>query len=623
MKIPGQHARRKSCGKPGSSHGRWRALLTTLLAFVAHSADSFAALDKQSANIPAPLVDFLAPQKAPADAALTPEGERKAEAMASFIMGLLHEQEGDQKKMIEALQRAVDLETGNSILAERLAYEYLRMNDVPAAIGVLKDAIAANPSEHRLLLQLASLYSQSLGRHDTAFDYASKARKLAPTDPDVFETILMINLSAGDRNAGRRTIRETLSLKHKEPEFWIGCAQVSARLLIPDLEPRKASKEDVLLVNQLFQRALDEADDNLDILLAVADFRQRSGFAEEAAKLLERILESEEAELPLRVAAHDRLARALLSTGDRKGAIAQLEQLVTEAPLQRDAYDFLGQLYEEDEQPERALANYEQVLLLRPTQPLPFLRTAELYVQTGQPDRAVQVLQDARRAFPQLPQLTYSLAIAYSHAKRHELALRTFDLAIQESRATGEEITTPSFYFNYGIAAEKAGRLDLAIRYLELSAEMDIEKAAPVLNYLGYMLVLEGEHLDKAESAIKKALELDPDNGAYLDSLGWLEYQRGNYQKALHYLLKAEKKINPQDPANYEIYDHIGDAYHQLGQLDKALTFWRRAASMVSTPESIQQKINAALQDQGSATPASPQEDSTQPSPTPTTPANP
>ncbi len=547
--------------------------------------------------------DWLKPQPSPPDAALSAEGERKADAMASFALGLILEQNADQKRMIEAFQLAVDLDPGNSVLAERLAYEYLRLNDVPSAIGVLKDAIAANPTEPQLLLQLASLYSQSLGKHDKALEYARKALKLAPADPRVFETLLMVNLAAGDRDSGRRTIRQTLAIKNAEPEFWIGCAQVAARLLISDLDPRKAPAEDVDLVTKLFERALASASDNLDILLAVADFRQRFGFPAEAAELLERILTSKDAELPLRVAARDRLARALLAQGDRKGAIAQLEKLVEEAPLQRDAYDFLGQLFEEDGQLERALASYQQVLLLQPVQPLPYLRAAELFVQLGQPDNAITVLQDARRAFPQLPQLTYSLAIAYSHAGRHDLALSTFDLAIQEGRTYDEDIATPTFYFNYGIAAHKAGRMELAMQNFKRAAEMDPANAAPVLNYLGYMLVIEGGDLNEAEKAIRKALELDPKNGAYLDSLGWLEFKRGNYQKALDLLLQAEQLIDPADPSNYEIYDHIGDAYQQLGQHEKALEYWQRASASAPDPEPIHKKIEEATRSDKAADP--------------------
>ena len=86
---------------------------------------------------------------------------------------------------------------------------------------------------------------------------------------------------------------------------------------------------------------------------------------------------------------------------------------------------------------------------------------------------------------------------------------------------------------------------------------------ASALNYLGYMLADQNKKLDEALGYIKKAVDLDPANGAYLDSLGWAYFRLGKYELAEENLLKASQKINT-DPT---VHDHLGDLYQKTGRL--------------------------------------------------------
>jgi tetratricopeptide (TPR) repeat protein len=93
------------------------------------------------------------------------------------------------------------------------------------------------------------------------------------------------------------------------------------------------------------------------------------------------------------------------------------------------------------------------------------------------------------------------------------------------------------------------------------------------LNYLGYMLADRGVKLDEALSLIKKALELDPSNGAYLDSIGWAYFRLGKFEQAEESLVKASQRMG-SDPT---VQDHLGDLYQKTGRLKLAITHWERA----------------------------------------------
>ncbi len=96
---------------------------------------------------------------------------------------------------------------------------------------------------------------------------------------------------------------------------------------------------------------------------------------------------------------------------------------------------------------------------------------------------------------------------------------------------------------------------------------------AVALNYLGYMLADRGIRVDEGLGYIKKALQLDPQNGAYLDSLGWAYYKLGNYDLAEANLRRAADKANT-DPT---VLDHLADVYQKTGRLKMAAALWQRA----------------------------------------------
>ena len=93
------------------------------------------------------------------------------------------------------------------------------------------------------------------------------------------------------------------------------------------------------------------------------------------------------------------------------------------------------------------------------------------------------------------------------------------------------------------------------------------------LNYFGYMLADRGVRLDEALGYIKKAVELEPANGAYLDSLGWAYFKLGKYDLAEENLNKAIQHT-PNDPT---VQDHLGDVYQKTGRLRLAAAHWERA----------------------------------------------
>ena len=86
-------------------------------------------------------------------------------------------------------------------------------------------------------------------------------------------------------------------------------------------------------------------------------------------------------------------------------------------------------------------------------------------------------------------------------------------------------------------------------------------------------------HLEEAEDMIGRALQFDPNNGAYLDSLGWIHYRQGKFEEALTELLRAAQNLTRHDPI---VFEHIGDTYSKLNRIPQALDFWQKACALRS-----------------------------------------
>ena len=116
------------------------------------------------------------------------------------------------------------------------------------------------------------------------------------------------------------------------------------------------------------------------------------------------------------------------------------------------------------------------------------------------------------------------------------------------------------------------GRMAEAEEQLELVLD-EYPEDSGAMNDLGYLWADRNEHLGRACRMIRKAVELEPENAAYRDSLGWALFRQRKYAEAAAELQKAAEKI-----ADGTVLDHLGDAYQKLGQAEKARESWRRAA---------------------------------------------
>src|SRR5438128_5891991 len=506
--------------------------------------------------------------KPAADLALRPGGERKAGALTHFLEGMAFEENGEMDHALDAYRKVLNVDPGQSELASRVAGLLIQQDDFPQAIDVLKESIKANPNNAEPYQQLAFIYTRYLKKTDQAIDYANRAIALNPGDVEGYQRLVEIELAAGQERGALGALDRALKVHSTDPNFWIRLGKLYVAILFKsDSQPKP---DELKKTNEIFKKAAENAGDDPGILKDVADYYAASQQLKEAIPLYLRVLELQ----PDDANAREKLATGFILTNQRNKAVEMLEQIIKQHPEKYQPYDLLAQVLDDEARSlqrakrlddakaefAKVAANYEQSLLINPDHAGTYLRLAELLLgPLKDPGRSVKILTEARRRFPGAPEIVYYLGLAQREARQTQRAVATFEEALHEAELDQDnEIVNAKFYFNYGATAEQAGLYDKAADLLRKSIALDPATAAEAYNYLGYMWADHNMHLDEAEEMIKRALELEPNNGSYLDSLGWVEFRKGKFDQALADLLRAAKNMGHDDPI---VFEHIGDAY--------------------------------------------------------------
>jgi tetratricopeptide (TPR) repeat protein len=165
-----------------------------------------------------------------------------------------------------------------------------------------------------------------------------------------------------------------------------------------------------------------------------------------------------------------------------------------------------------------------------------------------------------------------ALLLAAEVCQREEDFARSIPF-LERLGADGHEDLQILFWL--GAAYERTGRPLQAEEQFRRFLEREPD-SAPALNYLGYMFADAGTNLDEALDLIERAVELDPDNGAYVDSLGWAHFRLGNYDEARLHLERAAELVG-EDAV---VLEHLGDVYEVLGEREDAVELYRRALEL-------------------------------------------
>ncbi|HEY5792195.1 MAG TPA: tetratricopeptide repeat protein [Chthoniobacterales bacterium] len=517
---------------------------------------------------------------------LSPASQRKAEATALFARGLFDQESEGPEVALESYRKVLALDPGYTGLAVHVAQEDLRRGDVARALATLKDSLRANPRSPVASIALAKIYLLNLRKPETAELYAQKALAAARSI-DSYECLWDVYQFTGQRRKADQLLVKASQDDSRDPEFWLELTRLFQRqtALVSGPEEEWSAR-----ANAAADKAAELGFNQPLILNKAAEYFFLSGQLAKAAPLYERILKLD----PDFPDVLEKLAGAYMGIPDYEHALPVLRKLIGENPQSLNAYDQLAQLYRSRQEDAQALEAMQKALLLAPYVYERHVAVIGLMLDLQRYETALMYANGAAEKFPQSGLLTYLRAISLCRLERAAEALPLFERALVEgSTQQGGDFLDAMFYFEYGIAAEQAKAYARAAELFKKSIELDPGNAPRTCNYLGYMWVERGENLAEAEMLIRRALKTDPENGAYIDSLGWLYFKQGKYADALIELLRAAERLSQPDTV---VYEHIGDAYRQLGRNPEALLYWQKAAQLDPENKALAKKIDESAE---------------------------
>ena len=205
------------------------------------------------------------------------------------------------------------------------------------------------------------------------------------------------------------------------------------------------------------------------------------------------------------------------------------------------------------------------------------MRQARLSERLGHLDDAARILEQAARENPQQPEPLSLLADMQAGQTHYAEAVATYGRAIARLPVQGADDWT--LFYQRGVAYDHAHQWPMAeadfLHALSLSPDQPF-----VLNYLAYAWAEQGRNLPRARQMIDHAAALRPNEGAILDSLGWIMLLQGDKAGAVHWLERAVELL----PEDSTVNGHLGDAYEAVGRRMEAQTQWREALILNPDP---------------------------------------
>lgn len=491
--------------------------------------------------------------------------EKEPKDVDSWLtLGRLHKLQQDSVESEKAFKKAVEIDPENDEAISGLAMVYSDLGDSKRASEMLRQLADKKPNLNNLL-SLAGAYEQ-MNDHALAAEALKKALALEP-DNDKIQRALARDLAMADKlEEATQMYEQILKENPKDWEAYLRLSQIY----------RQQNKFDK--AREANDKAKKEDPNNIEILYNEVGLFEAEGRIEEAIKALKEVVTTttkrgySATEKGQRAMLLERLGLLYRANDQYSDAAATFLELANLDPTNdargraqiadtwRQAKDY-GKATEEIE---NAFKKHPQDRTIR-------IVRANILAETGKVDVAaadIRKMLDGksdREVYLMLVQI-------YERAKNYSEMGKALDQA-EKLSLTNED--KEAIYFSRGAMYEKTKKIDLSEAEFRKILAVN-PNSASALNYLGYMWADRNVKLTEAYEMIKKAVDQEPNNGAFLDSLGWVYFRMGKLPEAEEQLKKAIERSG-KDPT---VNDHLGDVYAKMGNWKSAAQQWETSLKL-------------------------------------------
>ena len=531
---------------------------------------------------------------------------REARATFAFLQYMDLLQNDQQELALEALGRAIELDPRPSLYLEQIsglwrseqlqpaleatrqaresfphnqdlvvtqARLYQAMDQLEESIGILKAFLQSHPRDIEIRSQLARMHMKN-----KAFGQALDVLKAVPEDQRTASVHYLLAQAFTGLEDRARTISHLKQATDMNPVFIKAWAELAYQY-----ELDKNYSEAV----KAYSRLLDLDSANQDILSRIILLNLKLNNPEEALQIARSAIQDPSFQLH---------AVGLFLQNDFYQQARELLNTVAAPAKNADRAQFYRAIlaYRADNDLAQSLSHLEQIKAESRLYSRSLALRSQLLFELGERDQTLELCRKGQQLFPEQEDFWIL---------ESELHLTVNDL--EQARAVllkglDHQDQSTSILFQLGVVEHEQGLVEKALEHMEEVINIDPDHAA-ALNFIGYTLAEQGLNLDRAEILIKKALNLDPENGYYLDSLAWLYFKSGKLDQAWETISSAVARVT-DDPI---IWEHYADIASALQKFEQARSGYEQALQhSPDNPAQIRDKLKSILSRDSSRCPA-------------------
>lgn len=507
-----------------------------------------------------------------------------------YVKSERHKQKGEMGLAIDALKQAIASDPESIYLKKSMIFLHLLNKDSASAMAVAREVNQQHPDDEDILLILAKLKLQS-NQLDEAKALYQRIIQINPENHDAYIVLGNIYMESRETEESFRLFSTMVShfpesyaahfflgkinaekrnFTQAEKEF-LKSIQLEKDLVEPRLElitiykSRQAKQKNLSKkIVALYEEILEIDKENVKAAIELALYLYKKGEKSRASEMLVNFGKRYQNNETILTA----MAKELINGDNKNDAMVVFNEILKADPQNSTVHYIAGLTFDALKESMEAISHFLKVASGSQQYQKSVFHIAYLYSQMKQPDKSIEFLETKLKEFEKDTDFISYLAAFYEEANQLDKAVALLQKGLEFAPDDTELL------FRSGTVSDKAGDKEGCIKAMKRIIEIDPLHAS-ALNYLGYTYAELGTNLDEAEQLVIRSLEIKPEDGYVTDSLGWVYYKKGQYDKAIEILEKAVN-LSSEDPT---ILDHLGDAYRANRIYQKAIDAYRRALS--------------------------------------------
>jgi tetratricopeptide (TPR) repeat protein len=486
---------------------------------------------------------------------------------SKLLLGQLYGLNHQSDKAEAAFKDAQKIDANSEEVVLNMARLYGEEGNVQRAVDILS-AVPVDDRSARTEFALGAALELQKKPKEAAEAY-QRALDLEPDYPEAQHGLANALLQDGQFDAALKAYQQIAAADATDSETQIHIAEI---------QRRQGHYDDALATLEKAKAQAQGSPDSMEFSYNEALTYDALGKFDQAASILTTLLDTtvhadgkySDGEKANRSAFLDRLGNIYREQNKTAEAVAAYKEMAGfGGDYARSGYQGEVDAYHDAQQYKEAVAVADDAAKAMPKDVSIQLMDAYQLADTGKVDEGLALAKAQLKGASDDREAEEMLVSIYIRLKRFPDASAHLDKA--EALASKPEDKLYVFFLR-GEFFDRQKMYDQAEAQFRKALEIDPQNAA-VLNYLGYMLADQGEKLPEALQMIRKAVDFDPQNGAYLDSLGWVYFKSGQFTQAEENLRKANERT-PSDPT---MHDHLGEVYEKTGKLKMAVEQWERS----------------------------------------------